>query len=364
MTVVNQKVPELYLKRILKEFKNKFSEHLDCGAIKSFDYIKKEVLFELGLEYLIQTQLVEVDFWYKNITGFYFLDSLLNNDELQELIIHTSNKAQIITAAKSEAEIDIDELDYDLSLKVLAVKHNITWNYSVPFASFDAKLYDLNFRVTLIHKSITSSKFSKVFFRRISKKIFPLTGYTEVHAEILKEMVSKKKNIIVAGSTGSGKTSFLSSLISTISSIEHTLILEDTNEIIKSSIFTTKLTAYQNDNKSLMDYMTYSMRMSPDRIILGEIRSKEIVPFILAMNTGHNGLMASIHANSAKDTLERMCLLFSMFSENKDINYVTILELITKNIDYVIFLEDKKITEIIELLGNDGKYPIYRDIMI
>ena len=104
---------------------------------------------------------------------------------------------------------------------------------------------------------------------------------------------------------------------------------------------------------SLDKLLTYSLRMSPDRIILGEIRSEEILTFILGMNTGHKGIISSIHANNAKDALNRLAMLYSTYA-NSNINYAMVLKLICSNIDYVVYIENKKIVEIIEVFGSEG----------
>ena len=113
------------------------------------------------------------------------------------------------------------------------------------------------------------------------------------------------------------------------------------------------------EGKTLKDYCAYAMRMRPDRILLGEMRSSEIVPFILSMNTGHRGLISTIHANSAKDCISRMCLLFSLYSNISKLNFSTITSLICQNVEYVIHMENKKIKEIIKIFGADNLNPIY-----
>ncbi len=110
------------------------------------------------------------------------------------------------------------------------------------------------------------------------------------------------------------------------------------------------------------EYLSYSLRMSPDRIILGEIRSKEVESSLLAMNTGHNGFLTTIHANSAKDALTRLALLFKIYSA-KDLSYELILKLVTQNIDYVIHMEDKKILEIIDVFGSNQENVFFEKIL-
>ena len=109
----------------------------------------------------------------------------------------------------------------------------------------------------------------------------------------------------------------------------------------------------------LKELCTFSLRLRPDRIILGEIRSSEILPFVLAMNTGHKGMMSTIHADSGIDAVSRMALLFVIHGENQAFSYEMALKLICKNIDVVIFLKDKKIIEIIKIIGADNGMATY-----
>ena len=141
---------------------------------------------------------------------------------------------------------------------------------------------------------------------------------------------------------------------------EHIIVLEDTYEILNQHPSQTSFLANkEQNNKSLKDYCAYSLRMTPDRLIVGEMRSTEVVPFLLAMNTGHKGLMSTIHASSAVDALSRISLLFSLFSDSKDISFSLVTKLVCKNIDYVIHLEHKKITEIARVIGSDAETPFY-----
>lgn len=152
----------------------------------------------------------------------------------------------------------------------------------------------------------------------------------------------------------------LRSLLAMIPHEEHIIVLEDTYEILNSHPGQTSFLANkEQNNKSLKDYCAYSLRMSPDRLVVGEMRSTEVVPFLLAMNTGHKGLMSTIHASSAVDALSRIALLFSLFSESADISYSLVTKLVCKNVDYVIHLEHKRIKEICRVIGSEAETPFY-----
>ncbi|RPJ79583.1 MAG: hypothetical protein EHM20_01005, partial [Alphaproteobacteria bacterium] len=233
------------------------------------------------------------------------------------------------------------------------------------FASFSATIKDHEFRITLIHHSTSASRKSKIFLRTM-QKINPRLALFKEEDEVnnlLINLIKNKKNILVSGSTGSGKTTFLRALLSEVSAEEHIVILEDTHEIMPFSPNQTSLLSNSElSKKSLKDYCAYALRMSPDRLIVGEMRSTEVVPFMLAMNTGHSGLMSTIHANSAVDALSRIALLFSLYSDNKEIDFSLITKLACKNIHYVVHMENKSIKEICRVIGSEGETPFYERI--
>jgi Flp pilus assembly CpaF family ATPase len=89
------------------------------------------------------------------------------------------------------------------------------------------------------------------------------------------------------------------------------------------------------------------------------MRSHEVVPFLMAMNTGHKGLMGTIHASSAVDALHRIALLFSLYAGEANLSFEKVMELICRNLEYVVFMENKKVKEVIKVLGSDKGTPFY-----
>jgi len=353
-----------YHEEIFKLIREKISSFLNQGKVLKFDEIFQQSVFALGIEEYSAAESKPYAEWFENLISFSKLAKYLNDVSIQEIIIHDYNLIQIISGQHS---ITIDEPfialnDYDLALEILAFSNKETWNYQQPFCSFLLNTYTHSFRATLIHHSTASNKKSKLFLRRINKMIFDLDDF-EAPLEIktfLTNLIENKNNFIISGATCSGKTSLLSSLLKKINKDEHLVILEDTNEIQTTHPTTSYFLANEKmEGKTLKDYCAYAMRMRPDRILLGEMRSCEIVPFILSMNTGHRGLISTIHANSAKDCISRMCLLFSLYSNISKLNFSTITSLICQNVEYVVHMENKKIKEIIKIFGADNLNPIY-----
>lgn len=297
--------------------------------------------------------------WYYNMIRLDFLKELIIDPTVNEIIFHQHDFLQFEQhgSLHDHSIKTLSEEDFTLLLEILAIKEKQAFNYSTPFQSFYCELHGCNFRATLIHHSLTPGMNSKLFLRKIGAQVVALESYARTPEELnlLKGFIHDKKNIIIAGSTGSGKTTLLSRLLTTVDSHEHLVILEDTHELINTQGNITHLLSEQNKpGKNLTDYCKYALRMRPDRIVIGELRGEEAIPFILSMNNGHKGLLSSIHAHSAQEALTRLAMLFSLYSNLGTISYETILKLICQNIDYVIHMKDKKINEIVKVYGSEG----------
>jgi Flp pilus assembly CpaF family ATPase len=215
--------------------------------------------------------------------------------------------------------------------------------------------------VTLLHHSVASNKYHKAFFRQIATQVRRVSDYTSnpdaIH--LLQQLVQQKENLLIAGSTGSGKTSLLSTLLQLSHPAEHLVILEDTLEIQAPHERLTRLIAKSHSGHSLTEYLTHALRLSPDRLVLGEMRSKEVIAYLLAMNTGHRGMLSTLHASSAVDATLRVAQLFCLASGAQEINYTEVLRLVTRNVGHVVFVENRQIKEIIRIYGCDETQPLY-----
>lgn len=355
-------LPPLTKELFTQHFKECYLKSLSKKEESSFEEILKQSCYEYDVSEIDTSIKNELLLLYKNIHELAFLVPYLKSPHLRELIIHNATKGQIeISGSLEPIDFKLNAIDYQLALEVLALRHHIAWNFSQPFASFPIELNNEQYRATLIHEGISPQKESKLFLRRLSQKAFDLTNY-EIPTDIidfLKEALQIKKNILLAGATGSGKTSFLRSLLQTLPEEEHVVIIEDTHELLKAHPHASFLLGENLPHKTLKDHCAYALRMRPDRIIIGEMRSEEVVPFILAMNTGHKGLISTVHANSAADALHRLALLFTLYGQNENLSYDLIMKLISQNIDYVIFLKDREVQQIIQVLGAEGSQPYF-----
>ncbi len=262
---------------------------------------------------------------------------------------------------KKALAVDLGDADWQLWLEILSLHFKQNWNVQNPFCSFYGELFGKTYRISLIHGSTSPLGVSKLVLRSLATTPHPLRSFGD--EALLKDLVARKRNVLVAGATGSGKTSLLSALLEEVDPDEHLVILEDTFEISCSHPHQTRFLSGDSRETSLRAYLSYSLRLSPDRIILGEMRSHEVVPFLLAMNTGHRGLLGTLHASSAVDGLHRAALLFSLYAGEANLTFEKVQELLCRNLEYVVFLERKRVKEVIRILGSDRGTPFYETVV-
>ncbi len=286
------------------------------------------------------------------LTSWDFLEDVLRQ-EATEFFFHSATESQRLTFKGEKLTFSLPILpeDWQLWLEIMSIKYKQNWNVENPFCSFYGELFGKNYRFSMIHGSTSPGGNSKLMLRCLAQKAHPLSSFGDTW--LLGEMVKNKKNILIAGSTGSGKTSLLTSLLDFVEKDEHVVVLEDTYEILSSHAHQTRFLSGSTPQTSLKSYLSYSLRLSPDRIILGEMRSHEVVPFLMAMNTGHKGLMGTLHASSAHDALHRVALLFSLYAGEANLAFEKVMELLCRNLEYVVFMENKKVKEVIKILGSD-----------
>lgn len=191
-------------------------------------------------------------------------------------------------------------------------------------------------------------------------------------AGFLENLVIAGYNIFISGSTGSGKTTMLNALAGYIPADQRVITIEDSAELQIKGIENLVRLEVRNANAdgenavTIRDLIKSSLRMRPDRIIVGEIRGAEAVDMLSAMNTGHDGSLSTGHANSVEDMISR---LETMVLMGTDIPLEAIRQQIASSLDIVIHLgrlrdKSRKVLEITEIVGyKDGyiKYnPLYR----
>jgi len=195
---------------------------------------------------------------------------------------------------------------------------------------------------------------------------------TPAMLELLKGIVKARLNIIISGGTGSGKTTLLNCLSSYIPDDERIVTIEDAAELQLHQVHVVRLeTRPPNiEGKGAIrqrQLVINSLRMRPDRIVVGEVRGEEALDMLQAMNTGHDGSLTTIHANSPRDSLARLETMISM--ANLNLPDKAMRQQIASAIDVVIQasrLSDgtRKIMSVSEVVGMEGEIVTMQDIFL
>ena len=204
--------------------------------------------------------------------------------------------------------------------------------------------------------------------RKFSRSILSFEKFAEIGtvspelARVLEIAARCRLNIIVSGGTGSGKTTVLNALSHMIDPAERIITIEDAAELQlqQPHVLTLETRPANIEGQGEIvqrDLVRNALRMRPDRIIVGEVRGPEAFDMMQAMNTGHNGSMSTVHANSARDALSRIDNMILMASAN--LPMLAIRGQIASALDLVVQTERmrdgvRRITEVVEVVGMEG----------
>ena len=240
----------------------------------------------------------------------------------------------------------------------------------------DARLSDGS-RINAIHSNIalngpilTIRRFTKS--RMSMDDLIAQGSISKDAADFVQRIVNSAYNIFVSGGTSSGKTTFLNILSDYIPKNERLIVIEDSAELqIRSHVNLVRMETKQANAQgkgavSIRDLIKASLRMRPDRVIVGEVRGIEAVDMIAAMSTGHDGSLSTGHANSAKGMIKR---LESMFLSESDFPLPAVQSQIAEGIEFIIHLErdadgKRRVVEISEFEGYENGEPIMNEIYI
>ncbi len=216
--------------------------------------------------------------------------------------------------------------------------------------------------------SITIRKFDK---GRLSiEQLIEYNSITKNMAELVRACVISRLNIIISGGTGSGKTTLLNVLSSFIPSDERIVTIEDAAELRLQQDHIVRLETKAPDLEgkhavAIRDLVRNSLRMRPDRIIVGEVRGGEALDMLQAMNTGHDGSLTTLHANSPRDALSRLETMSLM--AGMELPLKVIREQIASAIDLIVQqtrMKDgtRKVTSVTEVSGMEGDMIVMTEI--
>lgn len=246
-----------------------------------------------------------------------FLKEILENPEVEDIVLSSQGLSYFMKGKWNGPRADLicSEKNLFILSRRIADKANITLGLTQPSAD---SFIDFNgenlFRAHVVVAPMALNG-TEITLRRVPKaKQFSLEDFAMKASEIdfLRAAVKEKKSMLVAGATGAGKSSFISALTNEISNLDRVLILEDSPELALPNSLSTKLLARSDrfgfrDGASwdLQNLVHESLRMRPDRIIIGECRGPEAIAISHALMTGHKGIMTTLHAGSCEEALER-----------------------------------------------------------
>ncbi len=298
------------------------------------------------------------------LVGFGPLESMLHDPAITEIMVNGANKIfceRDGVISRSDLRFVDDNHVYRVIQRILAP---IGRRLDESSPMVDARMPDGS-RVNAIIPPIAldGPSISIRKFRRDLLRAGDMVTYRSVNEEMLqflKKAVTMRANILVSGGTGTGKTTFLNVLSGFIGHHERIVTVEDTAELQLNNDHVVRLETRPPNAEgfgevSARDLIRNALRMRPDRIIVGEVRSFEVMDMLQAMNTGHEGSMSTLHANSAPDALLRLETLVGLSGQK--ISEATLRAIIVSAIDIVVQLTRlpngrrcvAEITEVVDL---------------
>ena len=311
-----------------------------------------------------------------DVLGYGPLQPLLARDEITDIMVNGSNPIFVEIHGKVQ-QTDIRFRDNTQLLNVCQrIVSQVGRRVDESSPICDARLPDGS-RVNVIASplSIDGATLTIRKFKRDKLTLDQLTEFGAISPEgatILKIIGKVRCNIVISGGTGSGKTTLLNCLTNYIEPDERIITCEDTAELQLQQPHVVRLETRPPNLEgvgqvTMRDLVRNCLRMRPDRIVVGEVRVPEAFDLLQAMNTGHDGSMGTLHANSPREAMARIESMimtggFSLPSR-------TIREMICSSVDVIIQTQrlrdgSRRITHITEILGMEGDVPITQDLFV
>lgn len=332
------------------------------------NYINQAIIERSRIDYIsLQDKMKIHNYVFHALRGYDCLEEILEDEDITEIMINGYQKIFVEKGGHIyawEHGFDSEEKYLDIIQHIVARCNRIV-NSSCPIV--DARLDDGS-RVNVVLPPIALDG-AVMTIRRFSRNTYSLEDLMHMNMlskemyEVLRIIVKSKYNIMISGGTGSGKTTFLNALANQIEADERVITIEDSAELQIVGIPNLVRMEVRNANIEgkneipISQLIRSSLRMRPDRILVGEVRGGEALDMLQAMNTGHQGSISTAHSNSARDMLLR---LETMVLMGVDMPIAAIRQQIAAAVDIVIHIGrlpdgSRKVLEIAEILGiRDG----------
>lgn len=366
--------------QFVAEMKRYVTENLPLSKMSDEELeekVEEIVLMRIGNQYCSINQRVSiVQQVYSSIRGFGLLDSIINDDTITEVMINGPENVFIEQSGrlfKLDKQFESQRRLEDVIQRIVGLAGREV-NQANPIC--DTRLPDgsrVNVvlpPIALCGPTLTIRKFSKE--PMTIEKLIRYGSITQEIADKLELLVKAKYNIFICGGTGSGKTTFLNALSNYIPKDERVITIEDSAELQITGVDNLVSLETRNANASgageitIRDLIKSSLRMRPERIVVGEVRGGEALDMLQAMNTGHDGSLSTGHANSTQDMLSRLETMVLQGAAGLPLE--AIRQQIASAIDIIIHLsrlrdKSRKTMEISEVVGyENGKIimnPLY-----
>lgn len=308
------------------------------------------------------------------LTGYGPIQPLLEDPDISEVMVNGPKKVFIEKNGKlTKSAVTFDDDDHVLRV-IDRIILPLGRRVDPDSPTVDARLPDGS-RVNAVIRpvsidgpSITIRKFKK---DKLSiQQLIDFGSLTPQMSEFIRACVLAHLNIVISGGTGSGKTTLLNVLSSYIPEEERIITIEDAAELQlqQDHVLRMETKVANTDGKgsvTIRDLVRNSLRMRPDRIVVGECRGGEALDMLQAMNTGHDGSLTTLHANSPRDALSRMETMVLM--AGMDLPLKVVRQQISSAVDLIIQqtrLKDgsRKVTAITEVVGMEGDTVVLTDI--
>ncbi|MEA2982475.1 MAG: pilus assembly protein CpaF [Alphaproteobacteria bacterium] len=311
-----------------------------------------------------------------DVLGYGPLEPLLARDDISDIMVNGSNRIFIEIGGKV-VETDIRFRDNAQLVNVCQrIVSQVGRRVDESSPICDARLMDGS-RVNVIVSplAIDGAALTIRKFKKDKLTLDQLVGFGAVSrqgADILKIISRVRCNVVISGGTGSGKTTLLNCLTHYIDKDERIITCEDVAELQLQQPHTVRLETrpanLEGEGQITMgDLVRNCLRMRPERIIVGEVRGPEAFDLLQAMNTGHDGSMGTLHANSPREALSRLESMITM--AGFALPSKTIREMICASIDVIVQTQrlrdgSRRITHITEILGMEGDVPTTQDLFV
>ena len=311
---------------------------------------------------------------YDDVAGLGPLENLMKDPGVTEIMVNGPKNIYVERKGRLEkADIAFDD-DAHVMKIIDRIVSRVGRRCDEATPMVDARLQDGS-RVNAVIPPI-ALKGPSITIRRFNSAPLSIANLVENNsvsyamASFLEACVKGKANIVVAGGTGSGKTTLLNILTGFIPETERIVTIEDAAELqLKQDHVVTLESRPANvegtGSVTIRDLVRNALRMRPDRIIVGEVRSGETLDMLQAMNTGHEGSLTTVHANSPRDVLSRLETMVLM--SGMDLPLKAIRDQVASAIDIIVYQTrfrdgTRKITNISEVLGMEGDMITLQDI--